>query len=386
MDNKRLQYLLKRYQISACSDEEKAELNNWYHSLNYDEGDFASWVNKAGGEENLADTLFEDFEIKLKKRSNIITIKRVVQGMAATILLMVSIGLIFQNRNQNDNSLPKKNKLTDVKPGKNKAILTLADGSKIILDDAGKGILTNQAGVIINKNKNGQLVYTVSKKAGANYNTTTAYNSVETPRGGQYEIQLADGTKVWLNAGSLLRFPLKFDNKSRNVELQGEGYFEVAHNNKVPFKVLTGKQEVKVLGTHFNIKGYADESGINTTLLTGKVMVSNLTSKQSQVLIPGQQAKISKDQDQVAVNSVNVDEVVSWKNGYFIFDNQDISCIMKVISRWYDVDVEYKNLNKEERFGGTFSRSANLSEILNNLQLLGKVHFKIENKKVIVTD
>lgn len=205
-----------------------------------------------------------------------------------------------------------------------------------------------------------------------------------TPRGGQYQTVLSDGTKVWLNASSSIEFPVRFIGNERRISVKGEAYLEVAHDKHKPFIVTSGNQEIKVLGTHFNVSSYPDDAETATTLISGSVKVRNTKSGQSKVLIPGQAAQIQNGSNQIMINQVNLDEAMAWKNGYFIFEDQQIHTIMKVLSRWYDVDVEYKNINSNDRFGGTFSKSKNLSETLKNIEELGDIKFELQTGKITV--
>ncbi|RXF67447.1 FecR family protein [Arcticibacter tournemirensis] len=307
-------------------------------------------------------------------------------SLAASFLLICAIGIvIYQSRRTNGTLKPHRTGKTEIGPGGNKAYLTLSNGKKISLTDAGNGAIAKQAGIVITKASDGRLIYSVNSTEPAL--KEIAYNTIETPRGGQYEVRLPDGTTAWLNAASSLKYSLNFDEAGeRRVELKGEGYFEVAKDKTRPFIVKTIHQEVKVLGTHFNIKAYSDEQNTSTTLLEGSVLVSEAGSGRSKLLRPGQQSDILNNNGEIYVSNVNPSEVIAWKSGYFIFDNQDIASIMKVISRWYDVDAVYNGYNKEERFGGTFSRSANLSEILKNLESLGKIDLKIKGRRVIVSN
>ncbi|MGX5687614.1 FecR family protein [Arcticibacter tournemirensis] len=307
-------------------------------------------------------------------------------SLAASFLLICAIGIvIYQSRRTSGTLKPHRTGKTEIGPGGNKAYLTLSNGKKISLTDAGNGAIAKQAGIVITKASDGRLIYSVNSTEPAL--KEIAYNTIETPRGGQYEVRLPDGTTAWLNAASSLKYPLNFEDASeRRVELKGEGYFEVAKDKGHPFIVKTAYQEVKVLGTHFNIKAYNDEPTTSTTLLEGSVMVSETGSGRRKLLRPGQQSDILNNNGEIYVSNVNPSEVIAWKSGYFIFDNQDIASIMKVISRWYDVDAVYNGYNKEERFGGTFSRSANLSEILKNLESLGKIDLKIKGRRVIVSN
>jgi ferric-dicitrate binding protein FerR (iron transport regulator) len=269
----------------------------------------------------------------------------------------------------------------NVAPGGNKAILTLSDGSQIVLDSATNGLLSNQGNSKILKLNSGQLAYEAASSFKRQASGEATYNSITTPRGGQYQLVLADGTKVWLNASSSLRYPVAFTGKERSVELTGEGYFEVKQNEAMPFKVKVNTMEVDVLGTHFNVNAYADESMVKTTLLEGAVKIKN--SHSANILSPGQQAQLSKDGSLKIVSQVDMDEVIAWKDGYFQFNQSDLKSIMRQISRWYDVDIRYEGEIPERKFGGDIARTANISEVLNILKL-SQVHFRIEGKTLVL--
>ncbi len=260
----------------------------------------------------------------------------------------------------------------DILPGENKAILILDDGSRINLDDAESGLLAQESSTTIKKLPNGQLHYVAGvPKAGA----AIKFNTVATPRGGQFQITLPDGSRVWLNAGSSLRFPTLFTGAERKVELTGEAYFEIAKNTAMPFKVMSNNSEIRVLGTHFNVMAYDDEKHMSTTLLEGSVQILKGADK---VLIkPGQSAILNKATDEMAVATVDADQAVAWKNGYFIFVDENIESIMRKVSRWYDVEVSYKGNMSNKDFTGTISRNKNVSELLRMLELTGAVHFNI---------
>lgn len=265
---------------------------------------------------------------------------------------------------------------TALPPGGNKATLTLADGSTIVLDSAHNGLLTLQGKTNIVK-ADGQLTYEgVSTKE-------ILYNSISTPRGGQYAVTLADGTKIWLNAASSLKYPTSFSGTTRQVELMGEAYFEVAGDKSKPFTVRLNGMEVQVLGTSFNIKAYQDDASIRTTLVDGAVRLSAHAGEQA-LLKPGQQGLWSQQQPHFLVRQVNTNNEIAWRNGYFAFDNANIRDIMKDISRWYNVDIEFQNSSIEKNFGGTVSRYQNAQDVLEILESTGSVHFKIKDKKIIV--
>ncbi len=299
---------------------------------------------------------------------------------AAIIICMISVGTYYllrpEYQNQIGSTQNSKIDKNDVNPGENKAVLTLADGSSIILDSNRNGTLATQGNTKILK-LNGMVSYNnLSKK-----NNTVLYNTISTPRGGQYQLMLSDGSKVWLNAASSLRFPASFSGKERKVELLGEAYFEVAKNAAMPFKVKTNGMEVEVLGTHFNINSYEDESAIRTTLLEGSIKINKHGT--SSLLKPGEQALLNKKGEIKIINHADVEEAIAWKEGKFQFDKADIHAVMRQIARWYDVDVAYQG-SVSSHFGGTISRNVNLSQVLNMLHLTGEVKFEIKDRKVMV--
>jgi transmembrane sensor len=272
-----------------------------------------------------------------------------------------------------------KVQLADIPPGGNKAILTLGDGSSITLDSAGNGLLASQGGTSVTQSGKGQLVY----KSGQNAESAPVFNTVTTPKGGQFHIVLPDGTRVWLNAASSLRFPTAFAGKRRNVEITGEVYFEVAHNRQMPFVVKNGATEITVLGTHFNVMAYDDEKIMRTTLLEGAVKVTR--GAREALLAPGQQARISPATGSMrVVDDVDTEKELSWKNGYFQFEDESLESIMRQVSRWYAVEVRYEGNSRGENFTGRLPRNSNVSGVMKILSLSG-VKFRIEDKTIIVT-
>jgi len=207
------------------------------------------------------------------------------------------------------------------------------------------------------------------------------YNRIQVPYGGQYQLELPDGTKVWLNAGSSLRYPVSFTGHERKVELTGEGYFEVAKNKTMPFRVQTSKQVVEVLGTHFNINAYNDDPSVKTTLLEGSVKVTQNTMGTFKMLKPGQQSVLKNNELQV--KEADTEEAVAWKNGLFLFNDQSLDEIMHQVSRWYDLQIVFDDVSlKTQRFGGSISRFKNVSQLLQVLESTGSVHFKIEGRRL----
>jgi ferric-dicitrate binding protein FerR (iron transport regulator) len=302
---------------------------------------------------------------------------RVAAAAAIVLVLSATVFFLLQKKSSDLAERAQKVKVVhDIAPGGDKALLTLADGRQIVLDTATNGMLAQQGGIKVIK-IGGQLSYDHEGNP-----AQVLYNTVTTPRGGQYQLELADGSKVWLNAASSLRFPTAFAGKDRTVELTGEGYFEVAHDASKPFHVKVNDMDVQVLGTHFNINSYSDEPSVKTTLLEGRVMVKK--KEKFVYLNPGQQAILEPANDNINVaNDVDVEEVVAWKNGRFLFTNAQIETIMRQVARWYDVDVVYeKKIN--ETFSGELPRSKNVSELLKMLEATGSVDFEISGKQIIV--
>lgn len=332
-----------------------------------------------------------DVEKKQKsKKVNMFAWKLV--AACALVLLFLSTWL-RENSNSKVNLVKtnvesKKYQDNEVQPGSDKAILTLADGSTIVLESASNGALTQQGGTKVVK-INGKLDYNASD-ALANQ---VLYNTISTPRGGQYQVKLPDGSQVWLNAASSLRFPTVFSGKERIVEVTGEAYFEVASlkikggEGKSPFivKIITPSGEsgqVEVVGTHFNINAYLDDSSIKTTLLEGAV--NYVFGGDKLMILPGQQSQLTKNGQMKVISGVDLENVLAWKNGIFDFQGLDFVGLAKQLSRWYDVEVIYDG-KVNDLFYAQIPRNTALSGVLKALELTGKVKFEIKGKKIIVT-
>ena len=399
-----MQNLFKKYLDNQCSPAEVNELLQYFSAgenelllrslisekLGFiDSEDDGSQWNQAT--ENVYTAIKKQIDAEQTKVVPIF--RRTWFRVAAAAVLLVGAFALYNIAGKNNSpkeEIVKTNiEKQDIAPGGNKAVLTLADGSQIILDSAANGNLASQGNVKVIKLDNGQLAYTTSGTT-----TEVLYNTVSTPRGGQYNLTLADGSRVWLNAASSLRYPASFSGNERKVELTGEGYFEVAPltpkgGQKMPFIVnVAGKGEVEVLGTRFNINAYADESSINTTLLEGKVKVTPVTNSQlvtqnSQLLSPGQQAQISNGIK--VINNVDTDPIVAWKTGLFYFVRADVKTIMRQIGRWYDVDVQFEGDISKKTFSAIVNRSNNISEVLKIMKEAG-IQFRIVDKKIIVTN
>ena len=309
-----------------------------------------------------------------KLQTKVRSIRFMKIAVAAAILLAFVSGIwVYIEKSKNNPEIIETSKIIDVAPGGNKATLTLADGTTIVLDSANNGTLAAQGNVQVIKLEDGQLSY--NGTAG----TALMYNTIHIPKGGQHQLVLADGTKVWLNAESSLHYPTSFVGKERKVTLMGEGYFEVAKNADKPFYVQVGVMKVQVLGTHFNINAYSDEKNIATTLMEGKVTVNN--GIEEILLKPGQQAQASSNQLK-KVYDVDMDEILAWKNGEFVFNETELRDAMKSLSRWYNIEVVYENKLPATYLYGSISRKKSLIEVLKIMESSG-LKFKIEKSGTI---
>jgi ferric-dicitrate binding protein FerR (iron transport regulator) len=372
MESSDIHDILAKYRSGTCTAEEKALVENWVMYGKFPDLDLSSTDLK----EDLS-AVSSRLPLAGGHRSGTLW-KRI--SAAAAVLIIIATGLYFGPFSPGKTDQPQDQLVNDVSPGGNKAILTLADGRKIALDDADKGQLAEQSGIKVSKTADGQLTYDVS---GSDVRALKInYNIIETPVGGQYQIILPDGSKVWLNSTSSLRFPTAFTQSQRTVELKGEAYFEIKHS-KTPFLVKTNNQEVEVLGTHFNISNYPDEAYTKTTLLEGSVKVRVSKGTASKILLPGQQA--AQQSDRIQVKPVDAEAAIAWKNGLFIFDDESLEAIMRSVARWYGIEVIYeKDVNRNLLFGGSVSRYDNVSKVIDKLELTGGVHFKIDGRRITV--
>ena len=323
-----------------------------------------------------------------------------ISAAAAVVLIFITATLLIFNYGK-ENPAEEINKIVeitkpiekplyknDIRPGGNKAILTLADGTKVVLDDAREGKLQEQGNTTIIKLDSGRLAYN-TRSGSPLLEKIVQYNTLTTPRGGKYCVTLPDGTIVWLNASTTLRFPVAFVGKTRKVEVKGEAYFEVAKDEAMPFIVKAGNSEIKVLGTHFNVMAYADDKLLKTTLLEGSVeiVVRKQSAGEEEVpavkLVPGQQAQLDVNNALTVVNA-DMEEAIAWKNGFFIFKNEPIESVMQKLARWYDVNVVYETTDESILYSANISRAKNISEVLRKLEMTETIHFKIDGKIITV--
>lgn len=375
MTKHELKVLYDKCTSGKCTPEEQ-RLFEEYHD-NFDLSDIP-WTAEMGDSDAIKKQITDQLHKSLHKSH-----KRKFASafaMVVCVFLAFAIGIYTMNNRPTGNAGASNNPNTKnvIVPGSNKATLTLAGGKKVVLDNLKSGSFLNQNEISIQKSNDGRIVY-----SGTNIQTNgaSAINVMTTPRGGQYQLVLSDGTVVYLNAETSVKFPVVFNGSERIVELSGEAYFEVAHDGKRPFKVLCKGQQITVLGTHFNVNAYDDDQVIKTTLLQGSV---KLNSGGKQVMLtPGEQASLLTDRSFV-INKVNAEDAISWKKGYFLFRNENIKSIMKQVSRWYDVDIDYRKGTENIKLGGTVSRFEQIDDLLKTIQLTESVHFKIEGRRVIV--
>jgi transmembrane sensor len=391
----RLAFLLKAYVEHTISDGELEELSMHVRNKEQDPAlkelmeEF--WVEMAP-DHNLAipkDEIYQNitknplFKFSTSPVNRPLYKWRTVYLYAASLFLVLASGLLVYRYSVNNNvpsgQLASYTPEKTIKPGMAKAVLTLGNGSKLILHDAEKGPVASQSGVLLEQS-NGRLIYQSDKSQDI---SEFSQNSISTPRGGEYQLHLADGTIVWLNSASSISYPVAFKGKERRVKILGEAYFEVAKNPKMPFIIEAKGTEVKVLGTHFNVSAYADDEAVKTTLVEGAVRVG--MNGHYALLKPDQQAIARNGSGKIQVRNVDATEALAWKNGNFLFNNENIKVVMKVISRWYDIDVVYRGDVANKTFGGTISRFENFEKLLKTLELTGAIHFKIEGRRGIVT-
>lgn len=344
-----------------------------------------SEIAEATDKEQMAETLQNVLSADKLKSAPVVSLnikatKKWWLAVASVIIILAGLGTwYFVNRPEIPQQVAIETKEISA-PDANRAMITLADGSSVFLDELTDGQIAEQGKVKLIKLEDGRLAY---QGGGDQEVGQIQYNTLTNPRGSRViDLKLTDGTRVWLNAESSITYPVTFSSSDRKVELKGEGYFEVAHDARRPFFVEVNKMEIKVIGTHFNVNAYEDEGDIRATLLEGSVAVH--AGGQSEILKPGQQAVLqtANSQFQIASNT-DVEQVMAWKNGYFSFNGVDLATIMRQASRWYDVEILY-NGKVNETFSGSLPRAEDLSQLLQILEATGKVQFEVEGKQVII--
>lgn len=369
--------LLKKYQEGTLSNEDKDKVDAWYLHK-------ASNSNLQLNEYELEDSYeYLKAKLPLKQETKVIRIWPRV-AVAASIAVLLGTGIFYFTKTKEQ--IPQvAEKPQEIAPGGNRGILTLSNGKQIVLADiSAKDTIAKEGEedeVTIKMGANGVITYIINPKADASKADANLFNTLSTPTGGQYNIVLADGTKVYLNAVSSIKYPTQFNGDQRIVELDGEAYFEVAKNKNKPFIVKSGDQDIEVLGTHFNVHAYDNESVVKTTLLEGSVAVNY--KNQKAILKPGQQSNVSDKFNKITIKQVDTEAAIAWKNGRFKFDNADLKTVMRQIERWYGIKVEYRGDVSDVRFNGGTFMNKNLSEVLKVLEL-SNIKFKVEGKTIIV--
>lgn len=388
----RIQYLLQRYLEQTCTEEEKTELAGWIseaqHNEALQEALEQAWLQHRPSEpmpgevsDRVLASIFPAQEAQVVPMEE--PRRRRINARwwwAAAGILLLGAGAVWMYRPPAKelagvNGNPRYR--NEVPPGGNRAMLRLADGTTIALDSAANGRLAQQGNARITKLANGQLAYNTTGVDGQE----VLYNTMTTPRGGQYRLTLPDGTQVWLNAASSITYPTAFTEKERKVSITGEAYFEVAASARKPFRVTVQQVEVTVLGTSFNISAYTEETAVKTTLLNGAVKVSD--RKTSKLLQPGQQAQVNGAGAFTVLEDVDTEETIAWKNGYFQFTDADMPTVMRQLEKWYDIKVTYEGEIPQKSFGGGMQRSLPLSGVLSILEENG-VRFRIEDRNITV--
>jgi len=399
-NSKKINSLFNRYKEGVATSEDMAFLEIWYIEHNKDFSRVLSDIEVA---ERLAEV---KSKLPIDKSIDLPTVKtgvRLWPGLIAVASLLIAIITIFYfigNSKSEIEILHEAAVNAGIAPGGNKAILTLASGKKIVLTDATNGNIVNESGITITKTQDGKVVFKVNNPESTSEKTNVKWNTIETPKGGQYQIVLPDGSNVWLNAQSTLKFPSIFSSGMRKVEVSGEAYFEITKKfitrnaERLPFVVVSGLQEIEVLGTRFNVNNYKDEEAVKTTLLEGSVRIRYPKSNsnypgaadaKSLILKPGQQSNMTKSGN-IKVESVDAQQAVDWQKGYFEFHDENVYEIMRKVARWYDINVIYEPGLPMNGMGGSLSRFQDVSKVLEIMQSTGLVKFKIEGKKIYVRD
>lgn len=387
-------HVIEKYLRGEASEEETRQVNDWFYSAATaeDPADEALAALRTQIGERIHDRLDKSIDLTIKQRKEQRSGVLKIAAAAAIILGIGTYFLVQRSMFSNKPLLAVKTTVKKGEAGNNRATLILANGKEIELDSAADGPIDNKSGIQIIKSEDGKVAYVPIHEQGQS--SSMAYNTIITPRSGQYRVTLSDGTKVWLNAASSLRYPVAFNEGSREVELSGEGYFEVAtvfseQGKKVPFTVsvrntgLPNAMKVKVLGTKFNVMAYGDEAAIETTLLEGKVETAYSAGNAS--LSPGLQSTLEKSNLKFKVSKADIERALAWKNGEFRFNRMDIKGIMRQIARWYDVTVEYRGNVDNINLSGVFSRKSEVSQMLDILEATGTVHYQLEGNKIIVS-
>jgi ferric-dicitrate binding protein FerR (iron transport regulator) len=382
MDKQRLKYLFERFMDKTILPDEQEELLQAINTNGEEEFSaiLSNIIDSSGSEKVSLEewTTILSRSFLADKPAGRVRSFRFVYRWAAAAAILLLIGVVSFLSFERNKTVQQT---ASIRPGSDKAVLISEDGSSINLDGnlkLDKAIAFNPT---IKSVSDGEIVYDQDNDS----ETKVSINTLRIPKGGQYRVVLPDGTVAWLNSDSELRFPSAFNGNTREVELKGEAYFEViSYNKKWPFIVKSLGQKIEVLGTKFNVSAYQEDDFIKTSLLEGKIKVTNEASQETEILRPGQEASLNRNSNQMRVYASEVEEAIAWKEGLFVFNNEDIHIAMGKIARWYDVAVVYKGDFKAKALWGTASRGDKLESLLKTLQATGVAKFKIEGRRILV--
>lgn len=369
MDQHRLSTLLNKYHEGILSEQEKIELDDWFHSLNPGGREFEEWVNEMGGEERYTESRFEDFQARVRKTKRLTKIRYIQRiAAAASVLVVLSVGYYVFWHKQHKVQVEVA---SDIPPAGNQAILTLSNGKKIVLSGK-QGQIATQAGKAVVIGASGDIAYT-----GTGNSSEVIYNTLTVPIGNRRDLTLPDGSQISLDAGSSVTYPVVFT-KDRKIAITGQVYVKVKHDAEHPFYTTVRGITIKDIGTEFNVDAYEDEPDIKTTLIKGSVQVNGT------YLRPGEQAQINDKH--LVVKKADLDVVTAWKNNDFYFSDESLRISMRQIARWYNVSVVYKDVNEKLKIFVDVSRTRNLSVVLKALENTGKVKCRLEGRTITVSE
>ncbi len=383
MEDQQLLDILAKYEAGTITEDELQVLEKWYASFeaNPDLIDSLSAEERVFHKKQLQEKIFDQIDTetstsaKLPKRRFFFHPGPRLWQVAASLVFLCAVSFYIFKKQSDQLLIPAAEQSNSIHPATDKAILTLGNGEKIMLDESKDGELSTEGNIHINKTKPGNLVYTAGKNV-----EKVHINTLVTPRGGRYQLTLADGTQVWLNAQSSISYPSAFRGSSREVTISGEVYFEVAHNAAMPFRVRSESQLIEVLGTHFNVNTYKAKSRTKTTLLSGSIALTN--AHQRVILKPGEQGIVAGES--MSIKNVDAAEVIAWKEGYFDFTDADIGSVVDELGRWYNVDIHYQGPATSETFTGRIPRSWSFEKVLNLLKTFKSINVEMQGRRLIV--
>ncbi|MBE9602877.1 FecR family protein [Pedobacter sp. MC2016-24] len=369
--------LYEKCMQGECTQEEKKKLDEYQDEFSLDD---VHWDEvRLGNEQQIIGGIYNRLQKSITDQHPEKMQWYKLPLAAAIALIAVGLGVYLYFNVSSDSTRLHTQVAARIVAGSNKAILTLSGGKQIALTDADNGELVTEGNTRITKTADGKIIYEPSI---AQDSKAVVYNTVSTPKGGQFQVVLPDGSQIWLNAMSSITYPSSFSGKERLVQLKGEAYFEIAKNPEKPFKVdVAGQQKIEVLGTHFNVEAYIDDHEIKTTLLEGSV---KLGARNKQIRLKPGQIAIDDLKTDLIVKQADLEEVMAWKNGLFVLNEVNLKDVMKKAARWYDVDVEYQGNIANKKLWGTVSRYKDINELLDNIAITSSLRYKIEGRRVIL--